>query len=62
MERSRKSRPIKKNGFWMKKLCLFEKTKLQMPNSYKNGLKFDDEVQLKKKPCPFNKIFLQKEA
>ena len=32
-----------------------------MPNSYENGSKFDDEVQLKKKnPAPLIKNFLQK--
>ena len=32
-----------------------------MLNSYGNGLKFDDEVQLwKKNPATFTKIFLQK--
>ena len=39
----------------------FEKSELQMPNSYGNGLKFDDEVQLKKKiPAPLTIFFYKK--
>ena len=45
----------------MKKLCIFEKPELQMLNSYENDLKFDDEVQLKKKYlAPLKKKNLQK--
>ena len=50
MERSRKIRPFQKKRLEKQlsdeEFMPFEKYELQMPNSYGNGLKFDDEIQL----------------
>ena len=54
MERSRKIRPIKKNGFEngfrMKKLWLFEEKLLKMPMNYVNVGKWRIMLYLKKYP------------
>ena len=65
MERSQKIWPFQKKRLEKQlpdeEVMPFEKNELKMPNNYGNGLKFGDEVQLKKKNlAPLTIFFCKK--